>query len=61
MHVRLAGRDLVDGAELARRMNLARTTVWRLAKSRQIPYFVVGRRWLFDESEVLDALRARRD
>jgi excisionase family DNA binding protein len=56
---RLAGHDLLDGAELARRMNVGRTTVWRLAKHGHIPYFVMGRRWMFEESEVLEALRVR--
>jgi len=56
---RLAGHDLLDGAELARRMNVGRTTVWRLAKQGLIPYFVMGRRWMFEESEVLEALRVR--
>jgi excisionase family DNA binding protein len=58
MRMAIAGRDLVDGAELARKMSVGRTTVWRLAKLGRIPYFIVGRRWLFDEAEVLEALRA---
>jgi hypothetical protein len=40
-------------------MGVGRTSVWRLAKLGQIPYFVMGRRWMYDEWEVLDALRAR--
>jgi excisionase family DNA binding protein len=55
----VAGRELVDGAELARRLAVSRTTVWRLAKLGRIPYFEIGRRWYFAEPEVLDALRAR--
>ena len=57
MTMKLAGRDLVDGAELGRRMKVGRTTVWRLANLGRIPYYVIGRRWLFDEAEVLAAVR----
>lgn len=52
----VAGSELVDGKVLARRLCLSRTTVWRLAKLGRIPYYEVGRRWLFCEREVLEAL-----
>lgn len=55
--VAIAGRDLVDANELARRLKVTRWTVWRWAKIGRVPYYAVGRRWMFDPTEVLAALR----
>ena len=57
MTLKVAGRELVDGGELARRLGVGRTTIWRLARVGRIPYYCIGRRWMFCETEVLDALR----
>lgn len=53
----VGGKELVDTVELARRLQLGRTTVWRLARAGRIPFYKIGRRWMFCEAEVLDALR----
>ena len=55
--IAIGGRELVDGVELARRLGVARTTVWRLARLRRIGRYTIGRRWFYCEAEVLDALR----
>jgi excisionase family DNA binding protein len=57
MSIHVAGRELMDGGELARRLGVGRTTIWRLARTGRIPYYTIGRRWMFCEAEVLDALR----
>jgi excisionase family DNA binding protein len=55
--ITVGGRSLIDGQFLAERLGVARTTVWRLAHSGRIGYYVIGRRWFFCESEVVEALR----
>lgn len=57
MTIIVANRELVDGYELARRLGVGRTTVWRLARTGRIPRYEIGRRWMFCEAECLDALR----
>lgn len=57
MQVNSASYQLVDGAELGRRLGVGRTTIWRLAKAGRIPYYSIGRRWMFSETEVVEALR----
>ena len=61
MQVTAAGHQLVDGAELGRRLGVCRTTIWRLAHTGRIPYYCIGRRWLFSEPEVVEALRVPAD
>jgi excisionase family DNA binding protein len=53
----VTAHELVDGAELAHRLGVARTTIWRMARAHCIPYYAVGRRWRYCEAEVVRALR----
>jgi excisionase family DNA binding protein len=53
----VAGRQLVDGADLGRRLGVGRTTIWRLTRTGRIPYYAIGRRWLYCIAEVVEALR----
>ncbi len=48
---------LVDAQSLALLLGCGRTKVWRLARAGRIPYYAIGRRWLFDPDEVLAAIR----
>lgn len=41
---------LLTAAEVAERLRIPRSTVYRLARSQIIPYLKVGRRTLFDPS-----------
>ncbi|MGY2702553.1 helix-turn-helix domain-containing protein [Nocardioides sp. HB32] len=44
--------DLLDQAEVARRLNVSRTTIWRLAKRGDIRTVRIGSRTLIPRSEL---------
>lgn len=44
--------DLLDQAEVARRLNVSRTTIWRLAKRGDIRVVRIGSRTLIPRSEL---------
>lgn len=44
-------------AELCHTLNISSTTLWRLRKKREIPFFKAGNSVLFDYDEVITSLK----
>jgi len=55
--VNVAGKVYVDAAEMGAQVGISRSAVLRLARLKRVPYYEVGRRWLFEPSEFMEALR----
>ncbi len=43
--------------ELSEKLKLSHTTIWRLRRSGEIPFFKAGKSVLFDYEEVLESLK----
>jgi len=56
-------KQYVDAVEMGRLVGLSRSAVLRLARLGHVPYYAVGRRWLFCPEELMRAIRQpqRRD
>ncbi len=48
---------MIDATEMATRLGVAKYTVEDWAKKSRIPAFKIGRRWMFDESDVIKAFK----
>ena len=48
---------MIDATAMANRLGVAKYTVEDWAKKSRIPAFKVGRRWMFDESDVIKAFK----
>ena len=48
---------MIDAAAMATRLGVAKYTVEDWAKKSRIPAFKIGRRWMFDESDVIKAFK----
>lgn len=48
---------MIDATEMANRLGVAKYTVEDWAKKSRIPAFKIGRRWMFDESDVIKAFK----
>ena len=49
--------ELLNAAEIAAWLRISPSTVYRLTKSRQIPFYRVGSQVLFDREEILKCIR----
>ena len=54
----LAGRYFIDDKELAKRLSLSRRTPQIYRNNNSIPYYKVGGKTLYDESEIEDWLNS---
>ena len=54
----LAGRYFIDDNELAKRLSLSRRTLQIYRNNNSIPYYKVGGKTLYDESEIEDWLNS---
>jgi excisionase family DNA binding protein len=48
---------MIDSTAMANRLGVAKYTVEDWAKKSRIPAFKIGRRWMFDESDVIKAFK----
>lgn len=48
---------MIDATAMANRLGLTKCTVEDWAKKSRIPAFKIGRRWMFDESDVIKAFK----
>jgi excisionase family DNA binding protein len=53
-------QPLIRADELAERLGVSRSMVYKLAQKRAIPYYRVGADYRFDEAEVKGFLRQER-
>jgi excisionase family DNA binding protein len=53
-------QPLIRAEELAERLGVSRSMVYKLAQARKIPSYRVGADWRFDEAEVKGVLRQER-
>jgi hypothetical protein len=53
----VGGRVFLDAEGIASEAGLSRSGVLRLARLGRVPFYCVGRRWLFSPDEFMDALR----
>jgi excisionase family DNA binding protein len=51
------GHEYLDAVALAAQVGMSRLGVLRLARLGRVPYYRVGKRWLFSPSEFLAALK----
>jgi excisionase family DNA binding protein len=48
---------MIDATAMANRLGVAKYTVEDWAKKSRIPAFKIGRRWMFEESDVIKAFK----
>jgi hypothetical protein len=53
----IAGKVYLDAGGMGEQVGLSRSAVLRLARLKKVPYYVVGRRWLFEPHEFMAARR----
>ncbi len=54
---KIGNREYLDAVDMGGRVGLSRSAVLRLARLGRVPFYQVGRRWLFDPQEFMAALR----
>jgi excisionase family DNA binding protein len=55
----LDSKKLLTIKQVSERLNISRTTLWRLTSEREIPYLIISKKTLFDGKQLKNWLEKR--
>lgn len=55
----LDSKKLLTIKQVSERLNISRTTLWRLTSEREIPYLIISKKTLFDGKQLKNWLGKR--
>jgi hypothetical protein len=61
VRLKIGDQEFVDAGEMGKLAGMKRGGVLRLARLGRVPYYEVGRRWLFSPAEFMQARSTRQN